>query len=92
MRRLTIGCALLLLCLGAGSLACDGGSTPPADEGGSGGSGTGGSGGDGGTGGSGGGGVCAGLDSPHQQLLNAPTGAEVIHKTPAHPPIPEGLP
>jgi hypothetical protein len=99
MRKLTVLLlGLSLLC--GGLLACDDEAPAGGDDGGaagSGGSGDGGSGGGGGgsgsEGGSGGGGVCAGLDTPHQQLLNAATEADVVTKVPTHPPIgPEGLP
>lgn len=30
------------------------------------------------------------FSSPHEQLLNAPTTADTVHKTPTHPPVGDG--
>ncbi len=39
------------------------------------------------------GGLCESFPTEHTQLLNAPTEAAVVRKTPTHPPVgPEGLP
>ena len=43
-------------------------------------------------GGDAGSGACVVPDGEHAQLLNAPTNATVVHKTPAHPPLDGGLP